>query len=1858
MRNIQNIYNGRHLYFMVLVLATLLPVTLGFAADEPVDEEVKTPGVEGDLLMQAGLSQLPPELYHRWLNLNALQDTLLFSEHLEEGRTLIRQLGELIEAHEGRTPRPGKPGHEEYESLHSNLVSILDQLLMMVIFNLPEEELRSLISEYQSEREEIIDEAKSKRRELLDDGISLLRQHQSDPFFLRFPHRREVIAELYFRVTELTYQETYDQFIQETDDYVNKLNEFAENYPDSVFRLTPPKPNYKRVISMFQRIVEEFPTSEYADDALYNIGYLTTESDSPYDKTRANQIFETLIRIYPKSDYVLNALRRIADYYFKQPDMLEKSIEVYTRVVNEFSESEFYTEALYKLGWCYYRLSMIPEAVEHFALSLDATYGGAEKALDKSIALNVADESINYIGVCFSLDDKSWDNGGIDNLILWLENHPQRKENYGRELIVQLAVIYHKQIMQFPKAVEVYQKYSDVFPLDIRGPEVQKNIVDIFQGGDIYDPPQALQEKILYFENFNFDSEWWAVNEDTEVRESIIPILENYLKMILDEILVEAAQKNDREGFELFEHYSRTYLRFWRNGPNAYEINYNLASVLEKNLSQPVGALREFWQVATAYADTNRREIASQRVVAISKDLVTREQNGEIYVTSEGEIRPPGMIDTPDEESEPVEPDENQVEEELEEGAIEEPGEFTETESLEDFSEEEMVEAAGEEVEEAVEEPAPEVEPEPETGVKRTPLLHSEELLLASFDLYTGFFPESELTPTILYQAGNILFDHKQFPESRAYFKRLILEQPTNQLVEDSYRLIIEGYFESEDYAAVEEINQRIGESNVSDELKSVSSRRKAESVFLKASGLMESNNHLQAANEFKRVALETPDYQYADRSLFQAGLEYMQAGTFDQANEAFLMVADRYPSSEYSEKSLYNAGFNLQNELRDPAGSAMIFERMVSEHPGSELAQIALANASSNYNQVEDHTAAIRVNELYIAKFPNAEDANAYLFENANHYLALGQEDKANGIYRRFAQRYPDDPRTVQAYYERGKFFLDTGRSSDAAGEFKSTVDAHERLAGKGLRGNPKYASQALNMLLSWEHEEYDNLQPSGSAADIVRTLDRKKQWRNALFEKYQKLLNLGAKEGYKAFYSIGRLDEELAVATFSQQVRPSRDINQQIESTATIVDESIILNQIAVQSFREGMTGLIEIGDQLRVERDRLQEEYYQFADLVAELQKVEGSEGVNDSLDKLNNLRRVLSEVDSAVTEADRWSSSCRQKIPEVQSRNSEYLKRLFDENLNIRSDDRDEEIRLLFREEVLNGIIMPFGAELAGFYLQALDVAREFNTRSYWQPIIEERFNTVVDSIISQYREQCEITQFRIDRFIRQYEEMLPRGEDAESPDGYYPDEMGGLILDQIDYWHDFAIDPLMYYSAILDTLGSRSIPVGFGDRASDMVLQFALDQNEKYKQMIERAQVLRERYLQEYESNGEIQYDEAVIAFEDMAAYLKDYALEILDNGLVLRQEYEIPGLAGIVILRTLISTEPETYIQEYDIESEKFIELSSTDWLIWNRVETDFETVDFDDMDWRYATRAGFPFGTDLGKIDSSGATAIWYYLEHPGVDPAAELQGSGLFEGLGEEDIEAEGDSSGVEQIDDGEETPVEEESPELMDEVQEQLTEVSTEDSLWAAWMAVDSTGTREYCFRYSFYIESKPASGHIYLTADDDFNLFINGYYIAEDSRGEIDWMDVKDFDVSSYLVNGDNLIAIQVSDMDATRHGLAVSLEYEIVRDLQEQLDNMVERELERQRIRYEERMAAQLAAEEMEGFEEGIWQDPEMIEDEFWGEEGAFGEYEEADYTGDDEFLEEESALAEPEEDAMTDEMREHELRTIEKNKLR
>ncbi|MBT7618978.1 MAG: tetratricopeptide repeat protein, partial [Calditrichaeota bacterium] len=668
---------------------------------QPTDQEgadqSETSAPESYLL--AGLNFIPDDVRERWLGLVNSPESQPYNEFMLEGEHIIRSLGELSEITGGEVPDEEESGGDTYLSLNEQLLSVINLVETKISdeksdqpasestepetedvdqtaeeTEQPEEvaekpveteediddadipvsdpveqvaepgieEIEAMLQDRSTERNEVSEEIKNYRRDLIKKGLKILQEQTANPENRTDPARRDAIAGLYFRFTELTYQESYDLFLEETGNYIDEMNRLSESNPSAASRLVPPEPDYSRVMAMYQKVVDEYPTSEYADDALYNIGVLTSESPSEIDRTNANRIFETLISIYPESNYVLNSLRRIGDYYFQPPiNDLESAALAFNQILQQFQDSKYYQEALYKLGWTYYRMSDLPQAVEYFASVLDISYAGDEGGLDAGTLLDIANESINYLGICYAIDPVEWDGAGVDNLAIWLENNPVRKDKYGADVVLQLGDIYNIQLGRYMKAAETYYKFLEVFPLDDRAPEVQAKIVDLYQEGNIFDIERAQIEKINFFTSYNPDSQWWKKNENPATRKKVIPLLEKTLDMIIDELLVQATDAGDRNKYIEYEKYSREYLRFWPKGPNAYKILYKLASVLENKLRQPMLAMREYWQVANEYDDSTYREIAAGRVVAIAQKFNKQEESGRIYVSDDGEILPP-----------------------------------------------------------------------------------------------------------------------------------------------------------------------------------------------------------------------------------------------------------------------------------------------------------------------------------------------------------------------------------------------------------------------------------------------------------------------------------------------------------------------------------------------------------------------------------------------------------------------------------------------------------------------------------------------------------------------------------------------------------------------------------------------------------------------------------------------------------------------------------------------------------------------------------------------------------------------------------------------------------------------------------------------------------------------------------------------------------------------------------------------------------------------------------------------------------------------------------------------------------------
>jgi len=1513
----------------LLLSTAVLPI---FAAED-----------KSDGTYQAGLNLIPADILTRWNSLKEQVTDEQTQQYILEGEEVIRQLGRLTEVVGSTPPQPGSAGYLIYTDTLNNLITLLDKIELTIVLKLPgDEQLEKLLNEYETEKQGLAADVRTERQKLVEMGAKSVEEQLRDPYFRKFPHRRSVVADIYFRLAELTYQETREQFLDEQERYVNRLNELSKSDPKAAAELKPPKPNYRKVLGMYQHIIDEFPDTPYGVDALYNIAILTSESDDPNDKATANQYFETLVDLYPNSRYTLNALQRISEYYFLPPvNNIEKALGIYQRIAREFGNTEYYPDALYMQGWCYYRMSKLPDAVEYFAKTLDTQFAPDGTRLPQQSIRRLDVEAMKYISIAFSVDPREWEGAGVDKFVAWLEAHPARLKNYGGDLLISLGNVLRNELGRYPEGVQAYSKFIELFPNEPRAPMVQLSLVNIYRTGQIYDLAKAHNEVIVFFDTYGPDSPWWQANTSPQVRSAVLPLIASYLDTLINEELVMGVDTGELPHYEAYERYSRQYLRFWPQGPSSYQIHYYLASVLENNLKRPADALREYWQVATGYTDTTYKDIASQRIVAITRDFVKQERDREIYVAADGQILPAA--------------------------------------------------AAPVGVEAAKDTAAADTAAKTPT-LARSPLLHSEELILAGFDLYIGAFPMAPLAPTILYQAGSILYDHDWIPESRPYLEKLIAEHPEHKTIEDAYKLLLEGYFRSNDLVGVEAISKRIADANVSDTLKTAAYDRKSVSIFNNATRMVQGEDHLAAAEEFLRVAQETPNSQYADRSLFQAGAEFGKAKAFPKAVDAYMMLVDRYPQSDFAAKALNNVAFTYQNDIKDTARAAATFERLSTAYPKAELVKVALANASFLYSKVQDHISAIRINELYLAAFPKEPDAASYLFNCAGHYLKMNDPARADEIYNRFAKQFPDDPRTVQVHYERGLYALEKNKDkATAAKEYQATVDANAALIARDLPGSPRYASLALVQLLDWERTDYDQLQFRLPMDKLNAAKKRKTEWRDALISKYGKLIQMGQKEGYRGFYDISRLVEEHALATINQDMPEIKDFNKKLEVLDGIIADAILLNDGAVADYRLGYDQLQAIAGKLATILEQNRKEYDQFAAIVEKMQTDTGMVvGLADSTMKLSDMKLVVSDLDSSVTEAKKLAAACAERVPEVAMRNGDFLARLWAEELAWRPAERDEYGRMLLREAWLNNVVAPPAPEVAGLYLKAVNTACGAPiVEPKWLTPLEQKFNSVADTLVVQYEAQILIAQNRLNKYLKEYDEILPKGEDAVTREGFYLEDMSNQILEQIDFWNTFSHDFLIVSVALLDTFAAHTaLPAGFGDDGHASVLEFVLKQYNDMSGYIKEIEGRRGRYVAQYKETDQLQYDDATYACADFLANFRDYGMSLLEEGFGLRQKYAIAGTVGIEILKILVALKPDEYVSVVGVQPVEHAVVSNTDWLVWPRAEADYQNPDFDDSQWERATPGNYPAGLNMGAIDSLGAQAIWYARTAPPKGP------------------------------------------------------------------------------------------------------------------------------------------------------------------------------------------------------------------------------------------------------------------------------
>ncbi len=913
-----------------------------------------------------------------------------------------------------------------------------------------------------------------------------------------------------------------------------KYNELMNLFDRGELEIEPQVPkepvyDYSKAIEVYDRILNSYPRSEYADDALYTKAFLLEKMKKG---SIARRIYQEVIDKYPESLFAAESYMRLAEYYFaprvgkereKNIVELQKAIKLYKNVLN-YRNSKRYDEALYKLGWSYFKLAAVDpkyysDAIIYFMAVADDIQR-AEKLDPKNriSTPSVKEEAITYIGISFS-DEETYANAGVYNARKFIERIGGR--DYGVEIMRALGETYQK-VENYERAISAYENLLDMYPKYEEAPLVTQKVAETYY--DMGQDHKEYQTRENLYANYNPNSEWYNYIENSEIPNKLKYIQDAYklaerslfTNVFLDQEKAKEAESEGITSAPLWQKVAngcKDYLTVFGTDSNAYTVNWNYAFILDAKMGKYDVAFEQYMRVSNDYFEKEYQEQSAVNAIFVAETLVT--------IAS-------GPADT----------------------------------SLIDFENPEAI--------------RPDI------------LSDDEKRVIEAYNNYIKLFPDGNMTPVFLAKAGGIYFNHKQFAEAKVYFNTLVKRFPGAKQKSIAYRSIMNSYFALGKFKDSELIAKQIlQQADVPDEDKIFAEKRLAQSIFKNAKLLQDQGLYLEAALEYRRVYDEsTAEEGLVDASLYNSAYMYDEIQEWQKAVDTYILLVDKYPNSKYALRSLNNAAEDYK-EMKNYADAGNIFNKIYELNTENfEIAEPALSNASYYYGKGEEWQKAIDANNKYISVYPNEALAVELYFANAGNYLKLNNLIQANIIYEEFATRYPTNPKAVEAFYRRGVYFKDNSQQSAAKVEFAKAIDKSEQFGRQGLDPNRYYVGESLNELVDMLRTEFRSIKLTQPESNISYQQNQMKNLLQEIVNSNKKIIANGSIRSFEAVYNSASVYEEFATVYMNQERKQNLDANLLFAENTRINAESAQLYDEAVNQYKTAMRNIPLVAEKLGID------------------------------------------------------------------------------------------------------------------------------------------------------------------------------------------------------------------------------------------------------------------------------------------------------------------------------------------------------------------------------------------------------------------------------------------------------------------------------------------------------------------------------------------------------------------------------------------------------------------------------------------------------------------------------------------------
>ena len=172
-------------------------------------------------------------------------------------------------------------------------------------------------------------------------------------------------ADLLFRLSERHYEKSRALYYREMQEYDKVIKNWVEEREKSPDAAEPTIDNrksqaaMKQALELSRALLARYKNYPRRDEVIFFMAYHVYQSD---EKEAGLKMYGELIKEYPQSRFLPDALLAIGEHFFAKKD-LQNARKAYERALT-YKDSKASALALYKLAWCDYQVGNYSKAID------------------------------------------------------------------------------------------------------------------------------------------------------------------------------------------------------------------------------------------------------------------------------------------------------------------------------------------------------------------------------------------------------------------------------------------------------------------------------------------------------------------------------------------------------------------------------------------------------------------------------------------------------------------------------------------------------------------------------------------------------------------------------------------------------------------------------------------------------------------------------------------------------------------------------------------------------------------------------------------------------------------------------------------------------------------------------------------------------------------------------------------------------------------------------------------------------------------------------------------------------------------------------------------------------------------------------------------------------------------------------------------------------------------------------------------------------------------------------------------------------------------------------------------------------